>query len=137
MRRSPIPKSEIRTYLEGHYRIGHGHDTACQLCHRATPDYEACQLFVKPHKDLPPLHLALCPHCATKFRRQREGANYADFIETLRYLQPETFDVNTPFKLPLGDLELWFTQLHVAEITAFLSLMSIKNIRAAQREDIS
>lgn len=137
VRRSPIPKSEIRTYLEGHYRIGHGHDTACQLCHRATPDYEACQLFVKPHKDLPPLHLALCPHCATKFRRQREGANYADFIETLRYLQPETFDVNTPFKLPLGDLELWFTQLHVAEITAFLSLMSIKNIRAAQREDIS
>lgn len=135
VRRSPIPKSEIRAYLEAHYQIGRGHDTACQLCHRATSDYEACQLFVKPHKDLPPLHLALCPHCATKFRRQREGAHYATFIESLRRLQPEALDKVGPFKLPLGEQELWFTQLHVAEIVAFLSLMGAKQIRSAQHDD--
>lgn len=135
VRRSPIPKSEIRAYLEAHYQIGRGHDTACQLCHRATSDYEACQLFVKPHKDLPPLHLALCPHCATKFRRQREGAHYATFIESLRRLQPEALDKVGPFKLPLGEQELWFTQLHVAEIVAFFSLMGAKQIRSAQHDD--
>lgn len=135
VRRSPIPKKEIRIYLENQYQIGHGHDTACQLCHRATSDYEACQLFVKPLKDLPPLHLALCPHCATKFRRQREEARYAGFIETLRHLLPESLGLNVPFKLPFGDQELWFTQLHVAEITALLGLMGTKQIRSAQHDD--
>lgn len=114
---------DIRTYLKRMYRDENTGTYACQLCHEGFNDLEMCQLEQNPKFELAPLHVCLCPNCAAKFKRlKNDGNGYAEFFEPLKLMTHKQLTSEIE-KLKYFDGELWFTQVHLAEIIECLSLL--------------
>lgn len=116
---------DARTYLKSMYWDNVTRKYACQLCHNGVENFEACQIEqkLKSKYELDALHLCLCPACATKFRKLKNNdKEYDKFFEPLKLLKHEmlTKGIET---LSFYDGELWFTQVHLAEIIESLSLL--------------
>ena len=112
--------SRARTYLNNLYGFRSGRK-ACQLCHKAMPDFEAVEIFKGPELELAPMHLCLCPNCAAKYRNIREKQDvmrtFRSCIEEISVTRGYASDV-VEFNLPRN--KLWFTPLHFVEVKLLL-----------------
>lgn len=116
--------TDTRTYLKRMYRDNNTATYACQLCHGGFNDLEMCQIEPKPKFELAPLHVCLCPTCAAKFKRIKSDEKaYAQFFNPLEFMSHESLTHGRE-KLKFFGNELWFTQVHLAEIIECLSLMA-------------
>lgn len=123
IRISNRPK-EARDYLASMYYCGDErcNEFACQLCHESILDFEATEVFLQPEKELAPLHLCLCPNCAVIYRRLR---TYSGTTINMRkaFLFMKDIDIENSNYVAISiskNKELWFTQLHFAEIRELL-----------------
>lgn len=125
--------SDTRTYLKRMYRDENSGTFACQLCHEGFIDLEMCQIEQKPKFEISPLHVCVCPTCAAKFKRLKNNEKgYAEFYGPLNLITHRAL-TNEIEKLKFFDGELWFTQVHLAEIIECLSLLK-ESLRLKQEE---
>lgn len=121
---------EARSYLLSMYRYDNMHKYACQMCHDSCSNIEAVQIFNNPDTELDPMNLCLCPNCATKYRSIR-GNNVSMnlFRERIKAVKENYILGHEHITLQLEDKEIWFTQVHIGEIQALLTLKSeAKNV---------
>ena len=116
--------SAIKTYLQHAYRALYGTRYFCQLCHKPFVRIESCQIDEpgQAEKEFEPMHLSMCPNCASEFRLFRAGDDYSEFLLRIKNLKEKDIESCSPVALttPIGDI--WFTQTHIAEITELLNL---------------
>lgn len=115
----------IKAYLKSAYKIDGKDQFACQLCHQPFVHIEMSQLDGKKEaeKELDPMYLCLCPNCANKFNVFKNTDGFVAFRKKLESIDQKTIEDFTPVIIPLGNNEeLWFTQVHIAEIVELLKL---------------
>ena len=115
---------ETRAYLLNMYRYEGGvYRYACQLCHEASASIEATQLFNDPKTELDPMNLCMCPKCATVYRDLRRNANLMkNFRSDIISLKESEVTEEDHVSILLDNYEVWFTQIHFAEIQELLKL---------------
>ena len=124
VRTSNHPK-EARAYLLNMYRYDGTYKYACQMCHDSCSNIEAVQIFNANETELDPMNLCLCPTCAAIYRQIRGKDNLMDQVKRhLRDLQESDMKTDDYVPIKVDDQELWFTQVHIAEIQALLQLES-------------
>ena len=121
IRVSNKPK-EARAYLLNMYRYDGVYKYACQMCHDSCASVEIAELFNKPETELDPLNLCLCPNCATKYRSYRNNSRAMEMLmNSIVELTENQIGVDY-VSIPVEETELWFTQIHFAEIQELLKL---------------
>ena len=138
--RTSKPINEVRAYLMNMYKVDGEHKYACQMCHKVYTNIEACQIVKKPKMELDPLNLCLCPNCAMKYRKVRdEWFFHEEFLDKIRDLKELDISRANPVKINLKvgfeSTELWFTQIHVAEIRELYDLMYKADTVKLNKED--
>ncbi len=114
---------DVAAYLKNMYRVNASHKYACQICHRPHSTVEMCQLENKPNKELDPLNLCLCANCAAKFRIIRNNETLcSELMQKIATLTEVDIRQNDHVSVTITDLDLWFTQTHMAEIVELLKL---------------
>ncbi len=114
---------DVRAYLMNMYRVTGSRKYACQICHRAFSAIEACQLENKPDLELDPLNLCTCPNCAGKFRVIRNNdVAIKNLMEQIMNQSEVSIKMNDHVSIRVDDLDIWFTQTHMAEIKELLTL---------------
>lgn len=114
---------ESRAYLRNMYRYDNLYKYACQMCHDSCSDVEAVQIFNNPETELDPMNICLCPNCAMVYRKIRGNATEMDtFKRKILSLKESEIIGYDHVALDIGNHELWFTQIHIAEIQALLQL---------------
>ena len=114
---------KIRQYVSDMYTNNSG-TRICQLCKQEAADFEATEL-ANLGVEMEPLHLCLCPDCATQYRGLRDGKKEsfkAELKEALQNARQENSDGVWEVFLP-GDQVICFTETHLAEVQAILSLL--------------
>lgn len=125
--RTDSNREYIRAYLENMYSSNGGLTCACQMCHKSTRTYDCVQLFSLPKLELPPLNLSLCANCAREFRTLRsKKESMEQFKRYLMALTDSEIDESSPVKATLQDHDIWFTQIHIAEIRELLWLQFVQ-----------
>lgn len=117
--------ASIKTYLKRAYKVEGKEQFACQLCHLPFVNIEMCQLDGKKEaeKELDPMYLCLCPNCVSKFNAFKNTNEFISFRKKLEGIDRKTIDDFSPVIVPLGNNEeLWFTQVHIAEIVELIKL---------------
>ncbi|MDY6391504.1 MAG: hypothetical protein SPL80_01540 [Bacilli bacterium] len=107
----------IRTYLDDMYQTKHA--CICQSCKKPRIYMEKAQIEGKGDMELEirSLFLRLCPDCASKFRALRGEPRLAEsFKEAIKNLTDEEISSQSPVVVKIGDMEINFTQTHIAEI---------------------
>lgn len=127
---------QSRAYLKGFYRYPGMHSCACQLCHDSTADFESVGIFKKPEFELDPINLSLCPSCATFYRQLRNDAELMRQLkDKIISLSKDEIRNSEPVVIKLEDQEIWFTQIHIAEIHELLILeRDVKNVKESLDE---
>lgn len=116
---------EARSYLMSSYRYDGVYRYACQMCHEPSADIEATQIFNNPKHELDPLHLCLCPNCASVYKRLRtNGMSMKGFRQRILAVKEMDIQNGEQVIVPLEDWEIWFTQIHFAELQELLKLSS-------------
>lgn len=119
--------SDAKAYVKHMYRADGDGRCFCQMCHNCVDDIVACQIEAKKSSkfELEPLHLCLCPSCAAKFAKHRnDNSGYKIFFDLLGNLTRERISSQDTIILKIGngEDELWFTQVHIAEIVELINL---------------
>ena len=119
------PVKEAKAYLLNMYRYDGMYKYACQMCHDSCSNIEIAQIFNKPETELDPMNLCLCPNCAAKYRLMRNDTDIMeDFKTALLELKENEITEDDYVSISVDDEEIWFTQVHIAEIQALLKLSS-------------
>ncbi len=114
---------EARSYLMNLYRYDGTYKYACQMCHDSCSTFEKAQLFDKPKTELDPLNLCLCPNCASKYKKIRnKTVEMQRFREAILSVREQNIADAEPVVITLEDHEIWFSQVHFAEIISLLKL---------------
>lgn len=114
---------DVRAYLMNMYRVAGSRKYACQICHRTFSAIEACQLEDKPDLELDPLNLCACPNCAGKFRVIRNNdVAIKSLMDQIMNQSEVSIKMNDHVSIRVEDLDIWFTQTHMAEIKELLTL---------------
>ena len=114
---------ETRAYLLNTYRCNGVYRYACQMCHEATANIEAVEIFPNPETELDPINLCLCPNCAAKYRQYRSNTRMMDgFRKAIMDKQEYEVCNGDQVIIQVGDSEIWFAQTHFAEIQELLRL---------------
>lgn len=117
------PEDDIAAYLKNMYRDGASYRFACQLCHRPFQSVTICQLENKPEKELDPMNLCLCPNCARKFQMFRNSSSDAKrLLDKIAGMTEDDIRRNDYVSVTIKDLDIWFTQTHIAEIVELLKV---------------
>ena len=112
-----------REYLQSMYRYEGMPEYACQMCHNTTSNFEACQIFDKMETELAPCHLSLCPNCAQKYKAMRkETSAMNQFKHQISSISEAKIGKSEPIHFMVMEAEIWFTQIHIAEIKELLHL---------------
>ncbi len=115
--------AEARAYLMNLYRYEGTYRYACQLCHEAVSDFKATQIFDNPENELDPFHLCLCPNCQAEYRRLRSNDTaMRTFRNAIVSKKDADIMSDDHISVPLSDHEVWFTQIHFAEVKELLVL---------------
>lgn len=128
IRVSNNPK-EARAYLLNMYRYDGVYKYACQLCHDSCANIESTQIFNNPEVELDSMHLCLCPNCSAIYKKIRNDDSEMINLKN-RILRLSESDIcNGEYViLDVNNQELWFTQIHIAEIKSLLQLSEeVKN----------
>lgn len=124
------PTREIKAYLSSMYRHEGVYKYACQLCHETCSNFESAEIFLDEEKELDPIHLCLCPNCATAYRKLRSDSALMSVLKN-KILSKTEQDIKLDDHVAVAiddDDELWFTQTHFAEIQELLRLIDeVKN----------
>ena len=122
IRISNKPK-EARSYLMNMYRYTNASKYACQLCHDATSDFKAIQLFPDEKKfELDAMHICLCPNCEPKYKRISHKKDVMASLMNDFFTIEESPDDDC-VAMTVEDEQLWFTHIHFAEIRELLKLI--------------
>ena len=132
VRLSNKPK-EARAYLLNMYRYDGVYKYACQMCHDSCSNIESTQVFNNPEVELDPMHLCLCPNCASLYKKIRNDEyEMNNFKNRILRLSESEISNGEYVVMDVENQELWFTQTHIAEIKALLQLAEdVKNADAA------
>lgn len=115
-----------RGYLKNMYRYDGSTQCACQICHNATSHISACQIFKEMEKEIAPFHLCLCPSCAREYASVRNNkAAMSQLRNLILGIAKEKINASDPVKMSVSDIEIWFTQTHIAEIKELLLLFNL------------
>ena len=119
-------RNETRAYLANMYRHegNNRFKFACQMCHEPCGSYDATELFLNPETELDPVNLCLCPNCAEEYRKFRQNEDIMAGVRNV-FLEMKESDIENAehVVIPLNDdKELWFTQIHFAEIRELMRL---------------
>lgn len=126
---------EARAYLLNMYRYDGVYKYACQMCHDSCSNIEASEIFNNPETELDPMHLCLCPNCATLYRQLRGNAAIMGVLkQDILRLSEGDITSDDYVTLDVDGQELWFTQIHIAEIQALLRLS--EDVQSGKKEDI-
>lgn len=132
IRVSSSPK-KIRQYISDMYTNNSG-TCICQMCKQEADDFEATEI-ANLGVEMEPLHLCLCPGCAAQYRGLRDGKKEsfkAELKDALQNAKQESSDGVWEALLP-GDRIICFTETHLAEVQAILSLLEehgVPNVEA-------
>ena len=138
--RTTKKSADAKVYLKAIYRDSNTGKYACQMCHKGFDDVEMCQIERKPEMELDPMHLCLCPNCASKLKMYRNNEQiYNRFFDPIKVLSPDTImhseNSDGIVKIYLGDEEIWFSPVHIAEVTELLSIQNeAKRLQKEQEE---
>lgn len=115
---------DARSYLLNVYKYDGANKCACQMCHKPIASFvNATQLFDNPEHELDPLHLCLCAECHDTYSLMRKNSDLMVDLYNELYTIDNTFISSCdPVKIRIGEKELWFTQIHIAEINELLKL---------------
>ena len=126
---------EARAYLLNMYRYDGVYKYACQMCHDSCSNIEASEIFNNPETELDPMHLCLCPNCATLYRQLRGNTAIMGVLkQDILRLSEGDITSGDYVTLDVDGQELWFTQIHIAEIQALLRLS--EDVQSGKKEDI-
>lgn len=126
---------EARAYLLNMYRYDGVYKYACQMCHDSCSNIEASEIFNNPETELDPMHLCLCPNCATLYRQLRGNTAIMGVLkQDILRLSEGDITSDDYVTLDVDGQELWFTQIHIAEIQALLRLS--EDVQSGKKEDI-
>ena len=108
----------------------------CQKCQEAIENFERTQMLETMTKELPALHLCLCPQCAFEYRRYRSSENVIKgFLSKIKRLNENDFKKEDPIKVSIEGSEIWFTQTHAAEIRELLNFIDIDDVVNKKPDD--
>ena len=126
---------EARAYLMNMYRYDGTFKYACQMCHDSCSSVEIAQLFNDPETELDPMNLCLCPNCAQHYRNLRNDTEKMEYFKS-RILNMTEDDVSYEdyVAFSVGDSEIWFTQIHIAEIQSLMKLE--KDVKSKDAEAV-
>lgn len=134
IRVSNKPK-EARAYLLNMYRYDGVYKYACQMCHDSCSNIEAPEIFNNPETELDPMHLCLCPNCAALYRKIRNNSAIMEvFRKEILVLSEAEITADDYVTLEVDGQELWFTQIHIAEVQALLRLA--EEVRIGKTEEV-
>lgn len=116
---------EKRSYLQNMYRHEGTYYYACQMCHNASTEIEATQIFNNNEYELDPMHLCLCPNCHAKyFKIRNKDSNYdKKLIDKIMSFSESEISTNSQMSISIDGNDVWFTQTHFAEIQSLLKLL--------------
>jgi len=115
---------EARAYLLNMYKYDGAYRYACQICHEACGNIEKAQLLKKVETELDPMNLCVCPNCHTEYNKLRNGSDAFDDElkdKILDYSESEVSGMDY-VELRVGNFNIWFTQVHFAEIQSLMKL---------------
>lgn len=117
--------NDSKNYLLNMYRYDGTNKYACQMCHKPIDtNVNAVQIFTSPELELDPMHLCLCSKCMDDYHRtQRNDELMQDVRNELFNMHSTFIEQSNPVILKVANNELWFTQMHAAEIHELLTLM--------------
>ena len=120
---------DVRAYLKNMYRINSSNRYACQMCHKPfSTGMEMSQLEQKPDVELDPMNIFLCPNCAARFRMLRNDEyKFNQLIKAILDTSETDIDVNDHVSVSVGDYDIWFTPVHIAEIIELIKLKKKTN----------
>ncbi len=120
---------EAKAYIHNMYRYDGVFKYACQMCHDSCSTVEAAEIFLNPESELDPMHLCLCPNCASVYRSIRNQSNVMDsFRDSIVHYKESDVTNDEQVIIPLEEHEIWFTQIHFAEVQELLKLSAqVKN----------
>lgn len=122
VRVSNKPK-EARAYLLNMYRYDGVYKYACQMCHDSCANIESTQIFNNPEVELDPMHLCLCPNCSALYKKIRnDNAEMINLKNNILSLSESDIYNGEYVAIDVENQELWFTQIHIAEIKSLLQL---------------
>ena len=112
-----IDSKEIREKTMRRYRPGSNTDGCfCQMCRtvKSTEYIETNNIFLKPEYYWPQTRISLCFDCSKKFKMMREN----DDIMEKFYRGIEMADTTSDeaVSIPIGDVDIRFTQMHLVEL---------------------
>ena len=118
------------------YRYDGTFKYACQMCHDSCSNIEIAQLFNNPETELDPMNLCLCPNCAQRYRKLRnDTAEMEYFMERILDMTEDSVSREEYVAFNIGDSEIWFTQVHFAEIQSLMKLE--KDVKNNDNEEIA
>lgn len=128
--RTSKKEEAARVYLRDFYMMYEG-STVCQMCRKHDSQFEACQIFSQMEKELYPCYLNLCPTCASKYRGIRNDPSVMNkFKCKISDLSTDKIEESDPVRLEVMDnVEIWFTQIHMAEIKELCELQEMQQRR--------
>lgn len=93
------------------------------MCHDSCANIESTKIFNNPEVELDPMHLCLCPNCASLYKKIRNAdSEMESFKNRILRLSESEISSDEYVVMDVENQELWFTQTHIAEIKALLQL---------------
>ncbi|MDR0321461.1 MAG: hypothetical protein LBI28_08140 [Treponema sp.] len=101
----------------------------CQKCHNVKGHWEIAEMFLylNPRKELEQMYLSLCPNCAAEYRQLR---NNPAIMSTFKQALINSHYGDSEVKLT-DNIDIYFTQKHLAEIKIILEKMEENNDTAS------
>lgn len=117
----------VKEYLRNMYASRGGKTCACQMCHQFYDSRCSEQLFNLAEVELSSMNLNLCPKCAREYKALRSDDGVMQrFRQNILDLSKEDIGSSDPVSISLQDHDIWFTQIHIAEIRESLRLQREK-----------
>lgn len=117
----------VDEYLKNMYASRESKACACQMCHQFSGRRCSEQLFNHPEVELSSMNLNLCPKCAREYKTLRSDDGVMQrFRQDILDLSEEDIGSSDPVSISLQDHDIWFTQIHIAEIRESLRLQREK-----------